>query len=138
MRDDHFHQPLRQPATTMFRQDEHVGEPSERRIVRDDARESDLVVAFVDAERERVFDRTFDHVARAASRPIRVVREIVVNQLEVEARAISADLVITALPSGELPLSLGEGWGEGLRRIHFLFFFLHLPPPSPYLPPPHT
>src|SRR5438093_382924 len=52
MRNDDFHQPLRQTSPAMFRQDKNVGHPGECRIVSDDARESDLLAAFVDAKRK--------------------------------------------------------------------------------------
>ena len=45
-----------------------------------------------------------------------MITQVVMNQIDVQARTIRADLVITALPGVRLPLPLGEGWGEGLRQ----------------------
>src|ERR1041384_3843738 len=113
MSDDDFHQPPRQTATTMFRQNEYVSHPSEGRIVSNDPGEANLLVALVDSKRQRVFDRTLHHIARATFSPVRLIANEVVNQIEIETRTIRADRVLAALPDLWLPLPLGEGWGEG-------------------------
>ena len=69
MREDYFQQPLAQSESAIIRQNEDVGEPRKGRIIRDDPRESDLDAFFVDTEGQRVLDRAFHNVARAASRP---------------------------------------------------------------------
>ena len=53
------------------------------------------------------------------------------NQINFETCAIGADRIIAPVPGGKLPLPLGEAWGEGLRRIHFFFFFVQLLRPHP-------
>lgn len=56
MGDDHFHQPLSQTLPLKRVEDEHIRDPRERCIVRYHSRKADLLIAFVDAERKRVFD----------------------------------------------------------------------------------
>src|SRR5258706_14328863 len=57
MRDDHFHQPFRKALPAMRFEHKNVGHPRKRRVVGYDSRESDLLIAFVEAKRSRVFDR---------------------------------------------------------------------------------
>src|SRR5436190_13670159 len=97
MRDDDFHQPLRQSTATMLGQDEYVGNPGEGGIVSHDAREACLRLSFVYAKRKRVFYGTDHHLTRTACGPVRFVTQIVVDQLEIEAGAICADGVFVAL-----------------------------------------
>jgi hypothetical protein len=78
-----------------------------------------LLFALVDAERQRVLDRSLNHIPRAPGRPIRLSAEVVVNQIKIEPRCIRADRVVAVLPGVGLPLPLGEGWGEGFRRMNF-------------------
>src|SRR5207244_12155507 len=56
MRQNHFHQTLRQALAEMFRKHKNVRHPGKRRIISDDACESDLIVSFVDAERKGVLN----------------------------------------------------------------------------------
>jgi len=56
MRNDDFHQPLRQPSLAMVWQDEYIGYPGEGRIISDDARETDLLRALVDAKWKGILD----------------------------------------------------------------------------------
>ena len=91
MSDDDFHQPLRQTAATMLRQNEYVSDPGEGRVIRHDAREANLLMALVDSKRQRVFNRALDDLARSAARPIRLARQIVVNQIEIKPGTICAD-----------------------------------------------
>ena len=98
MRENDFHQPFRQATAAMLRQHKHVCDPREGGVVGYDTRESDLIVSLVGAKRKRILDRTFDYFARTAARPIGIVREVVVNKLDVEPRAIGADQIIVALP----------------------------------------
>ena len=51
-----------------------------------------------------------------------MITQVIMNQIDVQARTIRADLVVTALPGAGLPLPLGESWGEGLRRGSICFF----------------
>src|SRR5437868_2762973 len=98
MRDDYLRQPFRQIMSPMFAQDEHVGNPGKRGVVSNDAREPNLMFAFVNSKRQRVFDRARDDFAGTAGGPVGFVAEVVMNQIQVEPRAISADRVITAAP----------------------------------------
>src|SRR5207237_248012 len=82
----------------MLWQHKHVCYPRERRIVSHNSRESHLIIAFVNAEGKRVLDRSFDDFARAARGPVRMVREKVVNQIDIEAIAIAANQIVAALP----------------------------------------
>src|SRR5258706_15574770 len=93
----------------MLRQYKHVGYPGERRIVCDHTRESDLIISLIDAERQRVFDRTLDHFQAPPGRPVGVMRQKLVNQIEIQPRAVRADLIITAFP------------GVGHAKVEFFF-----------------
>ena len=99
----------------MVRQHEHIRNPRERGVIRHDARESNLLIVSVNTKRKRVIDRARDNFAGATLAPVRMITDEVVNQIDIEARAICADRVFTALPGVRLPLPLGEAWGEGWR-----------------------
>src|SRR5438128_7372863 len=94
----------------MFWQHKHVRYPGECRIVSHNSRESDLIIALVNAKRKRVFDRSGDDFARAARRPVRMVREKVVNQIYVKTRSFGADFVITLLPGFSSRTGLHQVW----------------------------
>src|SRR5436853_5893851 len=98
--------------STMLWQHEHIRYPREGRIVSHNSRESHLIIAFVNTKRKRVFDRAANDFERAARRPVRMVREKVVNEIYVKTRSFGADLVITLLPGGMLPLTLAKAWEE--------------------------
>src|SRR5437773_10330208 len=84
--------------STMLWQHKNVRYPGERRVVSHNSRESYLISAFVNAKGKRVFDRSGDGFARAARRPVRIVRQEVMNQINVKTRSFGADFVITMLP----------------------------------------
>src|SRR5574341_358045 len=105
----------------MLRQHKDISDPGKRRVVGDDTSETDLLIAFVNSKRQRVFDRSLNDIAAAAFAPVRMIAEVVVNQIEVQTRPICADRVVAAVPRVKLPLPLGEGCGEGFSGIHFLF-----------------
>src|SRR5262249_44071997 len=90
MRHDRGHQPLADAPAAMRRQDEHVRDVPERRVVADDAREADLTAGLERAETQRPLDGAGHCLARNAVRPIRV-REEPVDHVQVEPRSIRRD-----------------------------------------------
>lgn len=67
---DAFHQKLGQAATAMRFQNEYVANIGECGAIGDDARKTDLPLAFIDAEAERVSDGAFDSLAGNAFGPV--------------------------------------------------------------------
>src|SRR3989442_15620267 len=96
--------------STMVWQHKQVREPRECRIVSHNSRESHLIIAFVNPKGKRVFDRPGDDFARAARRPVRMVREKVVNQIYVKTRSFGTDLVIPVLPGFSCRAGLHQVW----------------------------
>src|SRR2546423_14911815 len=115
MSDDDFHQPLRQTAATMLRQNECVSYPGKGRVVRHDARETNLLMTLVDSKRQRVFNRALHHFARATFTPVRLIAAEVVNQIEIKAGTVWADPIFAPRPRVWLPLPFCEGGWDGLR-----------------------
>jgi hypothetical protein len=99
----------------MFGQHEDIGDPGEGGVIGDYARKPDQFLISINAERQRVLDRSSDDFARATGGPVRLIAEIVVNQIEIETRPIGADRIVSALPGRRPPLPLGEGRGEGAK-----------------------
>src|SRR2546423_10213624 len=56
MREGHINQPLAQTLPAKLLQHEHVCEPRKGGVIRNHPREPDLLVAFVETERERILD----------------------------------------------------------------------------------
>src|ERR1043165_6440281 len=79
-------------------QDKNICYPGEGRVISDDAREANLFVTVVNTERQRILDRSLNDFTRAARRPVRFTAEIVMNQIEIETRAVGAYGVIVAMP----------------------------------------
>src|ERR1043165_1643235 len=99
MRDDDFHHPLRESAAAMFRHNEDISHPRERRIVRHDARKPDLLLTVVQTKSQRILDRARDNLTRPPLSPVRMITDEVVNQIYVEPRTIGADRVLPSLPN---------------------------------------
>src|SRR6266496_5997453 len=97
MRDDHFHQPFRKALPAMRLEHKHVGYPRKRSVVGYDSRESDLLIAFVEAKRNRVFDRPPDCLHGSACGPIGNVQKTV-NDTDVQPRLVGTDRVLASLP----------------------------------------
>src|SRR4051794_19791381 len=55
--DDHFHQPFAKPTSAMFTENINVADISERRFVRNDPRESNLLFSTIQSEAKRILDR---------------------------------------------------------------------------------
>src|SRR5690349_587549 len=72
---DRRDQRLAEAAAALALEDVDVGEPRERRAIGHHAREADLLVAAVDAERDRVGDRLLDGLARDSARPVALFRQ---------------------------------------------------------------
>src|SRR6266571_6808420 len=72
---------------------ENIADVGEGRAVGDDARESDLRIAVVGAETDRVLDRPLDQIARDIFRPVRFLAEIAMDHRDVEPRLIGTDRV---------------------------------------------
>src|SRR5271154_4815354 len=91
MRDHGFHQRFRQATPAVRLQHKYISEIREGCIVGNYSRETDLLRAVVNPETERIRDRTRDHFAWHLFRPIRLRRKKIVDDLEVEPRAVGAD-----------------------------------------------
>src|SRR5216684_6108630 len=70
MRDDHFDQPFAKTSSSVFINNKHIGEPRKSCVVGDNAGESDLFPVFVNAEVQRVPDRSLYNLKAAAPGPI--------------------------------------------------------------------
>src|SRR5262249_21396889 len=97
MRADDLHQPDGEAEAAVGGQDEDVGDVRERREIRDDPREADLRVGFVEPERKRVPDRRVHDLARDAARPVRLA-EVAVNDGVVQPARIRGDHVRVPAP----------------------------------------
>ena len=115
MRGHAFHQPLAETLAACLLQHEHVAHPGERGAVGDDPRHANLsAVAAIDAEHDRALDGAPDDVHRHARRPVGLLAQELVNELEVEARRVSRDLEpIAALPLHDRRIS---GYEQQNRR----------------------
>src|SRR5437660_1272898 len=129
MRDDDLHQPLRQTAATMLRQNECVRHPGEGRVIRHDARETDLILAFVNTKRQRIFNRALHHLARATFTPVRLIADEVVNQIEIKAGTICADRVFAALPRAGHERVRTRSGSDGINRLLCVHMIRSLPLP---------
>ena len=90
---DGAHQQLGNAAAAMRRQHEDIAEVGEYGEVGDDTSEADLLVAFVRAETERVFDGPLDDSPRNVPGPIRVLAQEAMDHVDVEPRLLRADCV---------------------------------------------
>src|SRR5215510_2204792 len=97
VRNDHLHQPLRKTLSAMCFEHEHVGDPRECRVVGYDAREPDLLVAFVDTKRQRVLDRNSNSFRGSPGGPIRSVKKAMYH-FDVELLFVGSDRVVAPLP----------------------------------------
>src|SRR5260221_92055 len=93
MRGDRLDEPRRKAAAAIWRKDEDVAEPRERRAVRHDAAEADLRrgragLAFEQPEVERSLERTFEEITRDTVRPVRLVVQVPPDDVAVEVRGI--------------------------------------------------
>ncbi len=70
MIDDHLHQPFAQPLPSIFVKDEHVADVGKRRLVAHHARKSDLLIAVIQAEADRVLDRSLCLFECTFTRPV--------------------------------------------------------------------
>src|SRR3982751_2810359 len=85
-----LHEPVGETASATLLDDEDVGEVGVRGHVGDDAREPDLPTVLVQAEGDGAVDGASHDIARDAGRPVRG-REYLVDQIDVEPRAVGAD-----------------------------------------------
>jgi hypothetical protein len=89
--DDALDQPLAQATTAMGFEDENVTQPSKGCVIGHDAGKSYLLVAIVHPKAKRVLNRLFDHVERAALRPIRGARQKLVDKAKVQPGFVDTD-----------------------------------------------
>ena len=83
-----------EPVAAVLRQDVHVGEIGKRVPVRERPCEADLLAAVVEADDAcRSMNEVLDDVARAAFRPVRLLGEVAVDGVDVDAREIVVELV---------------------------------------------
>src|SRR5207247_5076319 len=82
-----------EPAAAELGEHVDVGEVDRRDAVGEGAGEADLAPAGVEADdAARLADRPLDGLARAALRPVRVVREEVVNRVHVDPAGVVVEL----------------------------------------------
>src|SRR5215204_2707104 len=82
----------------MWLKHEDVCHPGEGGVVGHDPREAHLLGPPIEAEVERVLDRPLHHRPRDPLRPVGLLGQEAVNQLDVELGRISGDQVIAATP----------------------------------------
>src|ERR1700683_1556140 len=96
MLDNTLHQPLAQAAAAMRFQHKNVAEVSHGGEIADDASKTYLRAAvFVNAEAQRMLDRTRDNVSRNAPGPIAIGKKAV-NHIQIDALTIGADQKLAA------------------------------------------
>jgi hypothetical protein len=83
---------LGEPLATVRLQHVDVRKVGKGRLVGDDAREAHLGPVEVDAEAQRIGDRTRDDVLGNPWRPV-AAREVIVDRGEVQAAGVGADVV---------------------------------------------
>src|SRR5262249_25472212 len=91
-----LHQPPREPAPAVGREDEDVAHVGVRGAVGHAAREADLLAVFVDPETERALQAALHDLARNAGRPVGLSQEAV-DDVDVEERRVVADEEVAAL-----------------------------------------
>ena len=92
-----MNQPFAQTFTSFFRQDKHITQPGESGAVGYDAGKANLFIFVVDPKAQRVFKRSLNHFDGAPSRPVRMVGEIIMNDIQLQQGRVGADLIFTAL-----------------------------------------
>src|SRR5262249_35052494 len=92
------HQPFRKALSAVRSKDKNVADKSERRKIRDDPRESDLLGILVHAETQRVLDGSLEYGAGNSGCPVRLRMEKTVYRFHVDPCSIGADDKIPLAP----------------------------------------
>ena len=99
------HEQLRNAATAMLRDDEHIRDMSDSGKVRNHSGKANLSPIQKRAKAKRMLDRPLDNLSRYALRPVGRAQKIV-NQRNIQATAVSGNLIV--------PRSMHKG---GLRSL---------------------
>jgi hypothetical protein len=91
MIEDRPQQCLRNPVSSILRDDEHVHQIREYRPIGNHSRERHLLSVPIDAKTQRILNRALDDSSPAPSSPIRRAQEAM-NEVDVEACDVRGDL----------------------------------------------